>query len=164
MDEFAAHQDRFVQTVTVLTFVLFAILLLAFASADNTAGLISVAAIGLPLFLMCNLLVPRGYSISESEVIIRRRIGAVKIPLAIIRAVRQDTSACSFWGVRTFGVAGIYGYFGRFYSRELGHYHMYATDYQKAVVIEADKIYVISPDDPQQFVLIARARLEAQNS
>ena len=161
MDEFSAPQDRFVQTVTVLTFMLFAILLVVFASADNTAGLASIAAIGLPMFILCYLFVPREYAVNESEVIIRRRIGAVRIPFSLIRSIRQGSSSCSFRSVRPFGIGGIYGYFGRFYSQELGRHHVYATDLQKTVVIEADKTYVISPDDPQQFVQAVKTRLEA---
>ncbi len=161
MDEFGAPQDRFVQTVTVLTFLLVAILLLIFASADNMAGLATTAAIGLPMFILGYLFVPRGYAVSDSEVIIRRRIGAVRIPLSLLRAIRRESSTCSFRSVGTFGIGGIYGYFGRFYSNELGHHLVYATDSQKAVVIEADKTYVISPDDPQQFVQAVKTRLEA---
>ena len=67
--------------------------------------------------------------------------------------------ACPLWGVRTFGVSGIFGYFGRFYTTHLGHHILYVTDRHKAVVIEADKTYVVSPDDPQQFVRIARTRM-----
>ena len=161
MNEFEAPQDRFVQTVTVLVVITFALLLLIFATADNTMGLVFTAAIGFFVLGTSYLLAPSGYTMSESEIIIRRKAGSVRIPLSQVRSVHQDSSACSPWSVRTFGVSGLFGYFGRFYTAHLGHHIMYVTDRHKAVVIEADKMYVVSPDDPQQFVQIAQARLEA---
>ena len=72
--------------------------------------------------------------------------------------------ACSFLGVRTYGVSGLFGYFGRFYTKHLGHHSMYATDRHKSVVIRTNKTYVISPDNPHQFIQIAKARMEALGS
>ena len=161
MDEFDAPQDRFVQTTTVLTIILFSVLFLIFASSGNSLGLALLVIIGVPLLVLCYLFAPSGYAISESHVLIRRKIGSVRISLANIESIEQDSLACPFWGIRTFGVSGIFGYFGRFYTKHLGHYSMYVTDRQKAVVIRTNKTYVISPDDPHQFIQIAKARMEA---
>ena len=161
MDEFDAPQDRFVQTATVLIIITFVALFLIFAAVDNTAGLISVVVVGLPLLGLCYLFAPHGYGIDESGIHIRRKVGSVRIPVSQIQSVRYDPSACSLWGGRTFGVSGLFGYFGRFYTGHLGHHIRYATDRRRAVVIEADETYVISPDDPELFVRLAQARLGA---
>lgn len=159
MDEFGAPQDRFVQTVTVLVIITFIGLLLIFATVNNTAGFLGTAVIGFSVLGICYLLTPSGYSITESEIIIRRKAGAVTIPFTQIESIRRDSRACSLWGARIFGVSGLFGYFGRFYTNHLGHHLRYATDHHKAVVIEAGKTYVVSPDDPYLFVQIARTRM-----
>ncbi|MFQ6091305.1 MAG: PH domain-containing protein [bacterium] len=162
MDEFEAPQDRFVQTATVLAVITFAVLFLIFAAAENTGGVLAAAVIGLLVLGTSYLFAPHGYTVGESGVVIHRKAGAVRIPFSRIRSVRQDPLACSLWGVRTFGVSGIFGYFGRFYTGHLGHHIRYATDRHRAVVIEADRTYVISPDDPQRFVRTVQARLEGK--
>ncbi|UCE19093.1 MAG: PH domain-containing protein [Gemmatimonadota bacterium] len=161
MDEFDAPQDRFVQTVTVLIIITFVVLILIFASTGNNRGLGATTVIGLLVLVTSYLFAPHGYAIDESEVLIRRKIGSVKIPIKRIESLRYDPAACSLWGVRTFGVSGLFGYFGRFYTHDLGHHIRYATDRDKAIVIEADKTFVISPDDPAQFIQIVKARMEA---
>ena len=164
MDEFDAPQDRFVQTATVLIIITFVILFLIFASAGNNIGLGATTVIGLLVLVTSYLFAPHGYAIGESEILIRRKVGSVRIPIAEVRSLRHDPSACSLWGVRTFGVSGLFGYFGRFYSNDLGHHTRYATDRDKSIVIEADKTFVISPDDPAQFVQIVKARMGASAS
>ena len=164
MDEFNAPQDRLVQTTTVLTIILFSALFLVFASTNNSYGLSLLVIIGLPLLVLCYLFAPTGYAISESEIIIHRKIQSVRIPLSEVKSVRQDPQACPLWGGRSFGVTGLFGYFGYHYSRRFGHYRMYVTDRSKAVVIGGNKMIVISPDDPHQFVQIAKARLELKKT
>ena len=161
MDEFDAPQDRFVQTVTVLVIITFVVLFLIFASVGNNMGLGATTVIGLLVLGTSYLFAPHGYAVDESEILIRRKVGTVRIPIAEVRSLRHDPSACSLWGVRTFGVSGLFGYFGRFYSNDLGHHIRYATDRDKSIVMETDKTVVISPDDPAQFVQIVRSRMEA---
>ena len=161
MDEFDAPQDRFVQTVTVLIIITFVALFLLFASTRNNVALGATTVIGLLVLVTSYLFAPQGYAITESDILVRRRVASVRIPIIRIRSVRQDSTACSLWGVRTVGVSGLFGYFGRFYTHDLGHHLRYATDREKAIVIEADKTYVISPDDPPQFIQIVKTRMEA---
>ena len=163
MDEFDAPQDRFVQATTVLTIIVFSVLFLIFASSNNSFGLALLLSIGIPILALCYLFAPSGYAISESEIRIQRKIGSVKVPLIDITSIEQDSLACPFWGVRTYGVSGLFGYFGRFYNTHLGHHSMYVTDRHNAIVIKAHKTYLISPDNPRQFMEIAKARMEATN-
>ena len=160
MDEFDAPQDRFVQTVTVLIIITFVVLILIFASTGNTVAFGATIVIGLLVLVTSYLFAPQGYAIRESDILIRRKIGTIRIPIDRIGSIRQDAAACSLWGVRTFGVSGLFGYFGRFYTHDLGHHIRYATDRYKSIVIESDRTYVISPEDPVQFVQIVKARME----
>jgi hypothetical protein len=164
MDQFDAPQDRFVQATTVLTVIVFSVLFLIFASSDNSQGLVLVVIIGIPLLVLCYVFAPSGYSVTESDILIHRKVGSVRVPLSSVTSVEQDPVACPFWGVRTYGVSGLFGYFGRFNNKHLGPHRMYVTDRSKAVVIKANNTYVISPDDPQQFIQIAKARMELKRS
>lgn len=55
--------------------------------------------------------------------------------------------------IRTFGIGGLFGYIGYFKNSILGSYKAYATNSEKAVLIEtSDKPIIVTPDDPDLFV------------
>ena len=55
--------------------------------------------------------------------------------------------------VRTFGVGGLFGYFGRFRSPRFGPYQLYATRRAPSVQLRArGGTYVLSPDAPEAFL------------
>jgi hypothetical protein len=55
--------------------------------------------------------------------------------------------------VRLFGVGGMFGYYGKFYSFALGNENWYATDMNRAVLLETDTgKFVVTPDDPKAFL------------
>jgi len=51
--------------------------------------------------------------------------------------------------VRTFGNGGLFGYYGKFYSRKQGKMTLYTTrrDNRIMIITKADKKIIISPDD-----------------
>ena len=58
------------------------------------------------------------------------------------------------WTVRTFGVGGLFGYFGKFANRALGSMTLYATrrnNYVLIITTDERKI-IITPDEPISFV------------
>jgi hypothetical protein len=58
--------------------------------------------------------------------------------------------------MRTTGNDGFFSITGRFWSRTLGWHRAFATDSSRAVVLRyADRTIVISPHDPQQFIMRA---------
>jgi hypothetical protein len=53
--------------------------------------------------------------------------------------------------------------YGRFGSRELGPFRLYAWRYGPYVLLETDEGRVlITPDDPERFVVEVRERLDAR--
>ena len=96
---------------------------------------------------------PRGYVLSESEIIIKRLAGDVRIALDDVREVRiagaDDFKGC----LRLFGNGGLFGYYGWFRTSKLGKCSWYVTDRANAVVLSAGKkILLLSPDDVNRFV------------
>lgn len=101
----------------------------------------------------CLEIAPKRYDVTdEAMVIVRgRSFSKISIPLNDIREVRRVK--LSPWStIRTFGVGGVFSYSGRFRARNVGKFYGAITDLSRTVLIEAGKKYVISPEDPAQFV------------
>jgi hypothetical protein len=58
------------------------------------------------------------------------------------------------WSIRTFGVGGLFGYFGKFWSNEFGNMTWYATRRDKAIMIitKENKKIVLTPDEVEKFI------------
>lgn len=56
--------------------------------------------------------------------------------------------------IRTFGVGGLFGYWGMFSNSRIGRFRMFATRRDRTVLIETTegKKIVITPDEPEVFV------------
>ncbi len=108
------------------------------------------------LFLLAVALVtygvsPRGFSLSPEGLRIHRPFGAHVLPFDKVRSARraQPNELC---GLRTFGSGGMFGFFGWFWSRKLGHYRAYVTNRRKMVLVEAERPYLLSPERPDDFL------------
>ena len=61
----------------------------------------------------------------------------------------------------TFGNGGLFSITGRFWNRKLGRYRALATDPSRAIVLRYPKrTIVITPHDPQHFIMRARTFLK----
>lgn len=51
--------------------------------------------------------------------------------------------------IRTFGVGGLLGYFGKFYTPQIGHMTFYATQRTNRILIvdKQGKKFLLTPDD-----------------
>lgn len=162
---FKATMDKQAKIVTVCCLLLFigvGYLNLAFmATTHTTAGNTIVRFAGLLVVfvtpLTCYLIAPTGYSLDNGELTIRRRARSFSIPLANISDVHLLSPTETL--MRTFGVGGLYGYFGRYYSSRWGRLQLYTTQQRNRILIETrdgTKI-VISPDDVQLFAALHKA-------
>jgi hypothetical protein len=98
-------------------------------------------------------LAPRGYTISGGELTVSRPIFPVRIPLATVRSVALLGQAEAGTFLKVGGAAGLFGHYGRFYSRPLGNFRLYATRRDHLVTIDTEAgRYVISPATPERFV------------
>lgn len=98
-------------------------------------------------------LAPRGFSVQAGRVRVERLLLPVEIPLREIRAVEALPDGALGGSVRVWGAGGVFGYYGRFWSRRLGRYRLYATRTTGLVRLgTAEGSWVLSPEPAVRFV------------
>ena len=126
--------------------------------AVDTSSLIAEGIFAL-LFLGAYAWSPTGYEIDGGDVVIRRLIGNVRIPVSGIREVRIATRDDLSGSMRLFGSGGLFGYYGLFRNSKLGNSDWYVTDRSHAVVLTGDcEPAIVSPDDQAAFIAALGAR------
>jgi hypothetical protein len=156
---FRASMDTTALVTTVLITALFVWVAAIQYSVIRHAGhsilspLIGIIVLGLVYgFSFCIRV--NGYLVTADEIIVLRPLGKKQIPIQNIRSaeplVRRDLT----WSIRTFGVGGLFGYYGKFYNSRLGSMTWYLTRRDATVLLRLDngKKIVLSPDDPQEFI------------
>jgi hypothetical protein len=91
---------------------------------------------------------PTGYSISEKELRIVNPSGAKTLPINEIESAIEINKSDIKHSIRTFGVSGVFGIYGKFYNRKFGSMNFYLSHYKNLILIETNsgKKLVISPD------------------
>lgn len=148
---FSARYDLLTKIVSAAVFLLLVgIPLLAMNSGLTAviAALASAAVIGLSFAWS-----PRGYEIAGGALRVKRLIGDAVFPLNQLRFVRAASPA-DFWGcIRLWGSGGLFGYYGRFWSKALGQTTWYVTDRNRMLILDGGgKRIVVSPDNPDEFL------------
>jgi len=105
-------------------------------------------------YLMCLLLKPLSYGITADKLIIRRLIKSVHINRSDIVSLKLIDKSAISGSIRTFGVGGLFGWFGKFANNQLGSMTWYLTRRDKLVLIikKDSKKILISPDEAEAFV------------
>ncbi len=118
------------------------------ASITGIPTIIAIAVV-----LGCAAFGVYGYSIQDGKIKILRLGWSKDIPINDIKSINYMPNAM-LGSIRTFGNGGVFGYIGHFRNGILGNYQAYVTHRIMTVVIRTkdNKHYVISPDDPEQFV------------
>jgi hypothetical protein len=102
----------------------------------------------------------RGYGLTENEIQIYRWGWVTRFPLAELQTVEGKAEALqnAVFFAANFGV---FSYTGIYWSRELKLFRAFVTDPSRAVVLRfRHKRVVISPHDPQQFIVRTRTLLK----
>jgi hypothetical protein len=100
-----------------------------------------------------------GYHIQDNQLKILRLGWSKDIDLSEIKEVELKPFAMT-GSVRTFGIGGLFGYVGYFRNSILKSYKAYVTHRQKTVVLTTEEgQIVISPDDPEAFIVSIEASL-----
>ena len=92
--------------------------------------------------------IPKRIAISADQILIKNLYGSVLININDVETIGKiDKIGLN---LRTFGVGGLFGYFGRFNGTDL----WYVTNTHKKVkmILKAGKVYMISPENPDDFV------------
>lgn len=152
MKEFSASYDRTTKIVSTLISVLL------LGSAAAMVRITPFGWIGPLIVLATYAYSPLGYAISDEDLIIRRWVGNLRIPLEIIREVRPAAPGELSRAIRLWGSGALFGYYGLFRSSGLGNAWWYVTNRANCVVVvTAGKTFVISPDDVDGLVSSLRA-------
>lgn len=150
-NEFPLSWDGLIKGMTAGVFVLLATLVVIFGLVlDNLPLAVGILTLFACILLMPLLWAPQGYALKGNMVIVRRRIGDVKIHAAKV----SERWKWTWWGLRLFGSGGLYGYFGYFMFKGIGRVRMYATNRHNLVLLVDQKgsKVLVSPDDPENFV------------
>lgn len=112
------------------------------------AAIITFVLIGL-LILMTYLFAPKGYRLDSGNLHIIRPLGDRIIPLSSITKVEHIPNDKHMFGLRTFGVGGLFGYYGHYRYKDIGSVQLFATQRTNRILIhlQDDKKILITPDD-----------------
>ena len=156
--EFRAPWSSTVRNVTVLSLVILALpVLIGIFVVTEPSLPAAILLIGGPPLIAAVTFAGRvrGYTLTEDAITVRRGLWNTRLPLDGLRSVTGDAEAMR-GSIRVFGNGGLFSITGRFWNRKLGWYRAFATDPSRAVVLRyAKRTIVISPHDPQHFIMRA---------
>jgi len=149
--------DSFTKIMTWFVFILFAgISFRSLFGIINAAGNVTAIFVqtGVLLLLAAILLGSyafslQGYVLQADELIIKRPARDKHLKLNELAEVKILTEADMSWTIRTFGVGGLFRYYGNYYNRTLGNFTQYATrrNHQIFIRTRQGKKLVLTPDD-----------------
>lgn len=157
MTTFTTSLDKFNKITTIIvSAILFVVLILVFfvipPDGQNVAK--SVSAIPIIAFIVVYLLRPNDYSVSADKLLIHRIINNVEIDRNTIQSVQEIDESQVANSLRTFGVGGFFGSFGKFWNSKLGNMTWFVTRKNNFVLVETkdQKKIILTPDKPEEFV------------
>ncbi len=157
---FSASPDKQVKIFTVAIcciFFLSVIGLMGVYLSEQMIVLPVLAVIIILAFILVYVYRPVSYTVTNDQLAINRIAGTVFISRAAIKKVDIINKKVVDGAVRTFGVGGLFGYFGKFSNSKIGAMTWYVSRMDKLVLIttESEKI-LVSPDDLEGFVTALR--------
>jgi hypothetical protein len=149
--------DKVAKGITIGVTILFAAIIIGEFSIikDNGKALpIYTTAALLLIYFIVFAFRPINYTLTNDKLIINRLFPNVSINRTDIKSLElldeQDIKS----SVRTLGVGGLFGYFGKFANMKLGSMTWYATRTDRTVLIRTvdNRKIVLTPDEPERFV------------
>ena len=149
--------DTLTKIVTVAVTVLYIGIFLNIFMKESDLSQGSTYVIGAILILSYGITYafrPIDYQVTPDQLIIRRPLKDVVIQRSDIAKIEALESDRLRWSLRTFGVGGLFGYFGKFYNPKIGSMTWYATRRNNAVLIKTakGKNIIVTPDEVGGFV------------
>ncbi len=154
---YKASLDKLAKGVTVLVGLLFAFIVIApffFMQEQNKLISILSSVTFLIIFALVFALRPIHYVLEGGQVIVHRPFKDVVIQKGNIASVELADDKRMRGTIRTFGVGGLFGYFGKFSNSEFGNMTWYATRRDQFIILtttESKKI-ILTPDEPDAFL------------
>lgn len=163
---YPSHMDQF---TTLFTAGIFALLAFIIGSAIFTSdgvpllatGVIALLLIAFAAFYTASI---KAVVVTDSAVIVERKVGERVYPLSEIEEVRPITDELNN-SIRTFGNGGLFGYMGHFRSSALGAYQANANrrDARILLIFEDGKKLVLSADQSIELAADIAQRLSTHN-
>ncbi len=155
--KYTASYDSPVKIITTLTILLLLAISLKFIyDMINSGGdMIAILSLGFGVFVMAGIILacyiyrPQYYILNTDGLQIKRTINSRTIAYSEIAEIRLLEKEELRGIIRTFGVGGLFGYFGRFRSGKLGVMNFYTTqgNNKTLIVLKNGEKVVITPDD-----------------
>lgn len=155
--EFKTSLDKLATVVTAVITILFTAIivlqLIFLQDFGNTSSIITITTL-LISYLIAFIFRPISYIILDEFLVIHRPLLDIKIALNEIENMVVLDSQELKGTIRTFGVGGLWGYWGSFANSRIGAMKWYATRMSNAVLITTgnNKKIVLTPDHPELFV------------
>lgn len=162
---FGAPWSTSVKTITFLIIATLGIVVIVgIISVEDVASgssiLIALATIVIPVLIpiVSAIWMIRGYVVEGKMLLVQRLGWQSNLDLKELESVEADPEAMDK-SLRTFGIGGLFCFYGRFRNKKLGAYRAYATDPKCSVVLKfQDQTVVVSPDRPDDFVACIKER------
>ncbi len=160
--KYKATLDSFSKLITAISIALFSVITYMIYNdiQENITDrqqvfkltLVIIATIGIVIF--CFAFMPTGYKIAENKLYILRPLINASYDLSSITAIEKVEKNHLKGTIRSFGVGGLFGYFGKFYNMKIGKMTFYATRRDQGILIRMGdgKILFITPDETDQFI------------
>jgi len=154
---YRASLDKTAIIVTILVTIFFATIIIGQYSIIKNAGRavpIYTTAACILIYLLAFAFRPIDYVVTNDELIVQRPLVNAYIKRSDIKSVEIIDKHKIRGSIRTFGVGGLFGYYGKFANLSLGSMTWYATRKDKPVLIKTtdNKKLIFTPGDPAGFV------------
>ena len=157
LEIYNASLDSYTKTMTWFIIILLAgvgfgnIIELTKAAGNLTALFVQGGTLFLLVLILLGsyLFSPQAYVLQADELIIKRPALDKKIKLNDLAEVSVLKEADMSWTIRTFGVGGLFGHYGKYYNKSLGSFTQYTTRRNNQILIRTrqGKKIIITPDD-----------------
>ena len=151
MKEFStAKMDETTKMITIIVLlflILFPISSFFFEPPKPAISIVSFVLMYGVIFISYGF-IPKRIAVSTDQILIKNLFGSVVINIKEIETL--GTLEKIGLNLRTAGVGGLFGYFGYFNGKDV----WYVTNTKKKVkmILQSGKVYMISPENPDDFV------------
>lgn len=154
---YKTSMDKVTKGITIGVTILFAVIIIAQYNIlkDTSHTIPNYTTITLLiLYFITFAFRPINYEITDELLIVHRIFKAVKISKNSIKSVELIDKDKIRPALRTFGVGGVFGYYGKFANFKMGTMTWYATRKNNTVLVltKDNKKIILTPNDPVNFV------------
>jgi hypothetical protein len=157
MTTFTTSLDKFNKITTIIVSVILILVLLSTfcLTPEGEKATLNIIMVSLLLiFVIVFFFRPHNYFVSSDKLLIHRVLYNVEIDRNNIQSVQEIDESQVKNSIRTFGVSGFFGNFGKFWNSKLGSMTWYVTRRNNFVLVETKdhKKIILTPDKPEEFV------------